>query len=234
MHPSAYSNGQKFFERYWQPTMSKVLEMGSYDVNGTLRDLQPAGSDWVGVDLEAGPSVDLVVAQTSRLPFADSTFDVVLASSVLEHDSTFWLTFNEMVRVVKDGGYIYLNVPSNGLVHRHPVDVYRFYPDAGKALLDWGALTRPGLSLVESFVGLQNDGLWNDFCAVFGMNALTPEKFLHTDTPFNNLWLEGEFVSETFEARTEDFRIILHQQVRISELENQLNQLRLEINRLTN
>ena len=214
--------------------MSRVLEMGSYDVNGTLRDFQPDGSEWIGVDLVAGPAVDIVVEGTSRLPFEDKSFDVVVASSVFEHDSTFWLTFQEMVRVTRDGGYIYLNVPSNGLVHRHPLDVYRFYPDAGKALLDWGRIAQPGLTLMESFVGLQDNGLWNDFCVVFGVNASAPETFLHRKTRFVNLWLNGEYVDETFEAQTQDHQIIFTQQQRIFELEEQLVKSKIEIMNLEN
>jgi hypothetical protein len=42
-----------------------------------------------------------------------------------------------MARVVKSGGFIYLNAPSNGYVHNHPLDIWRFYPDAGIALEKW-------------------------------------------------------------------------------------------------
>jgi ubiquinone/menaquinone biosynthesis C-methylase UbiE len=82
--------------------------------------------------------VDLVIENTSDLPFTDESFDYVVASSVFEHDPIFWKTFAEMIRVLKPGGCVYINSPSNGMIHRYPIDVYRFYPDAGKALEKWG------------------------------------------------------------------------------------------------
>ena len=48
-------------------------------------------------------------------------------------------SFLELLRVLKQDGILYINAPSNGDFHRGShVDVYRFYPDAGKALEKWG------------------------------------------------------------------------------------------------
>jgi hypothetical protein len=41
MHKSAYETGGKFLRRYWRSCMTSILEIGSMDVNGTLRDFQP-------------------------------------------------------------------------------------------------------------------------------------------------------------------------------------------------
>ena len=51
MNASAYISVQKFFERYWSPRMNNILEIGSYNVYGSIRDHQPKNSKWTGVDL---------------------------------------------------------------------------------------------------------------------------------------------------------------------------------------
>ena len=43
--------------------------------------------------------------------FEDRSFDVVLCSSVLEHDRYFWKTLREVRRVLKPGGLFFLGVP---------------------------------------------------------------------------------------------------------------------------
>ena len=208
MHKSAYEIGAKFLERYWTSEMKSVLEVGAFDVNGSLKDFKPQVCEWVGVDLEPGKGVDIVIERASRLPFEDNSFDLVVATSIFEHDPTFWLTFNEMLRVVKPMGFIYVCAPSNGWVHRYPMDVYRFYPDAGIGLVEWGRREHPEMQLVESFISERDEDVWNDFCAVFSKTKTSHEKQIHTDTPCSNVWSHGVFLENTLSEATEDMRII--------------------------
>jgi hypothetical protein len=59
-----------------------VVEIGSLDVNGSVRDLFP-GTDYTGIDLLAGPGVDVV---GDVVDYSHSTpVDLVLCLEVLEH-----------------------------------------------------------------------------------------------------------------------------------------------------
>lgn len=62
----------------------RVLEIGSYDVNGSARALFPAGTDYVGIDRVAGPGVDWQV--DARWFDGDGKFDVAITTETLEHD----------------------------------------------------------------------------------------------------------------------------------------------------
>jgi hypothetical protein len=112
----------------------------------------------------------------------------VLASSVFEHDPTFWHTFSELCRITKPGGHIYVSAPANGVVHRFPQDCWRFYPDAGVALAGWGQRSGFEVTLIESFVADQGGELWNDFVAVF-VRGPAPDP------------LPAEFMYSAFSAR---------------------------------
>jgi cephalosporin hydroxylase len=217
MHKSAYETGGKFLRRYWRSGMTSILEIGSMDVNGTLRDFQPESSSWLGVDLEAGLGVDVVLDGTHVLPFSDAEFDLVIASSVFEHDPFFWKTFTEMVRVTKPNGYIYINAPSNGVVHRYPLDIYRFYPDAGHSLQRWAQIEYPEIRLVESFIAEQNyhpgeplAAQWNDFTAVYQRGKTEEKSYIFLDTNARNIWVEGLFDNATFNEVPQDKQIIEH------------------------
>jgi SAM-dependent methyltransferase len=208
MHKSAYEIGAKFLQRYWTPGMKSIIEIGSLNVNGTLKDFKPEESNWIGVDLEPGDSVDVVIARASKIPFEDNTFDLLLATSIFEHDPTFWLTFNEMLRVVKPNGFVYVCAPSNGWVHRFPMDVYRFYPDAGIGLVEWGRREYPELELVESFISERNGDIWNDFCAEFSKTKNSQIEKIYLDTSCFNVWSDGKFLESTLVEATEDMRLI--------------------------
>ncbi len=167
MHDTAYEHGRLFFELYGSDAFRTVVELGSQDVNGSLRDHSPAGVHYIGVDVMPAKGVDLVVHPGAPLPLAFEIADAVVTSSAFEHDVCFWNTFLDLLRILRPGGLLYVNVPSNGDFHRYPLDCWRFYPDAGAALVQWAARCGIEVELVESFIAQPKVERWADFVAVF-------------------------------------------------------------------
>jgi SAM-dependent methyltransferase len=235
MHSSAFRVGSKFLANYWHEGMDTILEIGSYDVNGSLRASQPQASTWIGVDIEVGPGVDQVVEIGKPLPFPDSSFDIIIATSVFEHDPSFWKTLADMARLIKKSGHIYVSAPSNGMVHRFPLDCFRFYPDASISFLNIIREVKEGASLSESFIGDQDDeGLWNDFVAIFSMSSARPPRELVSNTEgHTNLWLNGNFRDSTLVEVPEDRRNADFRAEQIALLQAENNLLQSENNRLS-
>lgn len=179
MHQSAMFYGQRFFDAYCAGKKLHdvtVVDIGSQDVNGSLREVCPSGVHYIGLDFVEGNGVDIIIDDPYKLPLLDASADIIVSSSCFEHSEFFWLVFLEAMRVLKDDGVFYLNAPSNGFFHQWPVDCWRFYPDAGHAMVAWAK--RNGMSpvLLESFIGkhsaggLPEGGMWSDFVAVFLKN----------------------------------------------------------------
>ncbi|MEA1071995.1 methyltransferase domain-containing protein [Sphingomonas sp. LY160] len=184
MHHTAAKIGGLVLKAYCPTADGDILEIGSLDVNGSLRAAAPPYRSYTGIDFEKGPGVDIVVQPGEEWPVEDAGFDVVMASSVFEHDPAFWQTFNRMARKARPGGFLYVSAPSNGTIHRYPQDCWRFYPDAAPALVDWAAENGLQLTLVESFVAEREHDIWNDFCAVFRREPTDqplPEKLVFED-----------------------------------------------------
>lgn len=211
MHDTALEIGRLAIEIYGGGAGQKILEIGSLDVNGSLRQFQPEGSHYLGVDLEAGNGVDMIVKPGQPLPFADGSFDLVLASSVFEHDPAFWNTFLDLVRLLREGGMLYINAPSNGLVHRYPEDHWRFYPDSGRALERWAASQDMEVRLIESFIAPRNKDNWNDFVAVFRKGSDEgglPGRFIHAEVEGFNVWTIGATEPLKSVGPTEDMQLL--------------------------
>ncbi len=120
--------------RGWDLHDGKVLDVGSLDVNGSVRDL--FGFDYTGIDFREGPNVDQVM-NAHKLQFPANTFDVVVACELFEHDDEFWTSLKEMGRVLKKGGHLLITTRGNGFkLHEHPEDFWRFMPSARKRLLE--------------------------------------------------------------------------------------------------
>ena len=110
-------------------SFDKVLEVGSYNVNGSARTIIQA-KEYIGVDAIAGPGVDLIM-NGHDLDFEDETFDCVVSTEAIEHDDKFWLTMDEAGRVLKRGGILVLTTRGNGFVeHAFPADYWRFLPQS--------------------------------------------------------------------------------------------------------
>jgi SAM-dependent methyltransferase len=174
VHDTAYEHGRLFFALYGNQALRTVVELGSQDVNGSLRDHCPPASHYIGLDVMAAKGVDVVIDPDAALPLASATADAVVTSSAFEHDVCFWNTFLELVRILRPGGLLYLNAPSNGEFHRYPLDCWRFYPDAGAALVQWAARNGLQIELIESFIGLPQRERWADFVAVFRKSGGAP------------------------------------------------------------
>lgn len=142
MHPESYEEMSRLVSRHLDPERAlRILDVGSYDVNGTYRPLFAKGRwTYEGVDMQAGPNVDRVLTDPYRFPFESASFDVVVSGQAFEHIKFFWLTWSEIVRILKPGGLVLLIAPSCGVEHRHPVDCWRFYRDGFQALGELGDL----------------------------------------------------------------------------------------------
>jgi SAM-dependent methyltransferase len=166
MHPSAYDNCLKFFNKYLSTLLLeslKVVDFGSYDVNGTLKPIF-SKCNYIGIDMSPGPNVDIVTSGDNT-PFETNSIDVVISSSNFEHDDCFWMTFLEMARIVKPGGFIYINAPSAGFYHGYPGDCWRFYADSGKALAKWANKNNINIELLETYIDTR--GVWHDNVSIY-------------------------------------------------------------------
>ncbi|MEO6216860.1 MAG: methyltransferase domain-containing protein [Sphingomonas sp.] len=145
-----------------------MLDLGGSDVNGSYREIfaHPRYAYTVA-DIDAEAGVHLVLQDPYRLPLDDGSIDIVISGQMLEHCEFFWLTFVEMVRVLRPGGFIFLIAPSSGPEHRYPVDCYRFYPDAYRALARYA-----NCQLVDLWC--DERGPWKDLVGVFSRRGPPP------------------------------------------------------------
>jgi len=96
----------------------------------------------VNLNIVAMPGVDLV-ARGERLPFADSSVDVIISNAVLEHVECLDATVSEMNRVLKPGGFAYIEIPFLQHYHTHDGNGVHFE--------DYRRLTKVGLAQAFSF-----------------------------------------------------------------------------------
>ena len=124
--------------------MTAVIEhfLGREDLNGLqvadigcsggiiADEMRSSGACVIGLDIDVsglrraqtrfGGDVDFVCASSERMPFADSSMDVMLCNHVYEHVVSQTSLFAELRRVVKPSGVIYLGLGNRfGVIEPH-------------------------------------------------------------------------------------------------------------------
>ena len=111
-----------------------VLEIGSLNINGSIKDIFNDAESYIGIDKEKGNNVDIVM-NAHQLKFKNNKFDCVLALGIFEHDDKWWESLKEIRRVLKKNGWFILQVPSIHVhIHNQP-DYWRFTPDGVKSIM---------------------------------------------------------------------------------------------------
>ncbi len=103
-------------EAFRELSGARVLDVGGgpgYFVDALTR----AGARYVPLDADAGemrlhgrtPAPLTVMGDGQGLPFLDGSFDITYSSNVAEHVPAPWTMADEMVRVTRPGGLVYLS-----------------------------------------------------------------------------------------------------------------------------
>jgi SAM-dependent methyltransferase len=111
-----------------------------------------AHTKYIGFDLAVGDiSWDYsgldVIGELTRLPIKSGVFDVVICIQVLEHVAEPYKVLEQLARVLKSGGTLFLAAPQSWHQHQKPHDYYRY--------------TSFGLRYLVEKVGLEVESLSN-------------------------------------------------------------------------
>ena len=163
MHESSIISMKEFFSAYIKEPWGDVLDIGARGNDSYRKIARDNKCTYVGLDIIKGDNVDIVPKDPYdwKEEIGPETFSIVISGQAFEHIEFFWLTFKEMVRVLKPGGYICLIVPSRGYYHNQPVDCWRFYGDSMAALAKWG-----NIKLIRADI-TDPSAVWGDNRGVF-------------------------------------------------------------------
>jgi ubiquinone/menaquinone biosynthesis C-methylase UbiE len=139
----------------------RVLEAGSgpaFASSILARNPKVGLSLAVDIDLEAleqakhrDPSLSLVVADLNFLPFRNESIDLCWNSSTLEHLPSPQFALNEMVRVTRRGGSVFVGVPNVF----GPLGFQRFIRNTSAGIWIGETFSLAGLKQMLQSAGLQ-------------------------------------------------------------------------------
>lgn len=108
-----------------------VVEIGSLNINGTVRDFFTNTKSYVGLDLIEGKDVDVVMPGKD---YKAEGIDTVISTECFEHDKDWIKTFVNMVSMARPGGFVIFTCASTG---RHEHGTIRTTPADSPATTDY-------------------------------------------------------------------------------------------------
>ncbi|WP_347344006.1 class I SAM-dependent methyltransferase [Brachyspira hyodysenteriae] len=108
----------------------KVLEIGSRVLGENSRNGKMffPDMDYTGFDYHDGPNVDVVgdAHKLSSYFKEDEKFDIVVSVAVFEHLAMPWKVAEEIFKVLKPGGYVYICTHFAWGIHERPWHFFHF------------------------------------------------------------------------------------------------------------
>jgi SAM-dependent methyltransferase len=94
----------------------------------------PNASEFLMTDIEAGADVDFVCDAHVLGDLGVSEFDAVISCSTFEHFQKPWVVAEQIYRVLRPGGLVFVQTHQSFPVHGFPSDFYRFTKEALRTL----------------------------------------------------------------------------------------------------
>jgi ubiquinone/menaquinone biosynthesis C-methylase UbiE len=152
---------------------TKILEIGgavtpmvNFIEKGEKYSLDPL-MDYFKEKFDLKKGINYITAKGEDIPFEDKTFDIVLITNVIDHVHNYKDVLNEIKRVLKDDGLVYLSVDC----HMHLLKLYKDY----KEKIGYGDACHPhaftlksarkslrsiGFEIIESLEGIGDQGIF--------------------------------------------------------------------------
>ncbi len=158
----AHSNWINFLSESFNKEGLRILEIGSRNVTGANYRSKFSKANYVGFDFYPGENVDITgdAHKLSSYFVEQEKFDLIFSSAVFEHLYMPWVVATEIQKMLKVGGFVFIDTHFSFKSHERPWNFFQF-SDMGLRVLFNESL---GFDLIDS-------GMSNPISGYYAHNA---------------------------------------------------------------
>lgn len=108
----------------------EILEIGSRNVTGSVFRDSFSKAHYIGFDYYAGENVDVVGDAHELSKYFDQKFDLIFSSAVFEHLAMPWKVSLEIIKLLKKGGYVFIETHYSYSSHERPWHFFQYSENA--------------------------------------------------------------------------------------------------------
>ena len=188
----SHSKWADFLSNKFNHSGMRILEIGSRNVTGANLRNRFSNAEYVGFDFLDGENVDVVGDCHKLTDYFDvnERFDLIFSSAVFEHLYMPWVAAEEITKMLKVGGYLFVETHFSFSSHERPWNFFQFSDMGLRALFNEGM----GFRLLDK--GLSNP--------IFGYFDRDADRYLRY-LPVAELYCHSEILCEKV-AEVRDFQ----------------------------
>lgn len=154
--------------------------------------------EYINVDIQAVPGVDLVLDMERRLPFRDNSFEEISSRDAFEHIVNIVPLFDECWRVLEPDGLLFLHVPHYmnwsafaNLGHHQffTVDSFYSFTDRADQAPEWSVGASARFRIERSEMTYRAEA--QEACEAFGVPLEVAARFLWNVTDNIEIWMRA-------------------------------------------
>jgi len=112
-----------------------LLDIAPQDYQGASPFFSKAETHTLDIDPRSGATFIADICKNNKTLISDNTYDYVVCTEVLEHTLQPFKAVNEIHRLLKKNGYLFMSVPFNFRIHGPLPDCWRFTEHGIRELL---------------------------------------------------------------------------------------------------
>ena len=125
-----HENWRNYLIEHFNIENTDILEVGSRNViGGVTKNLFPK-ANYIGFDYYEGENVDVVGDAHELSKYFDKKFDLIYCSAVFEHLAMPWKVSTEIIKILKPGGYVFIETHYSYSSHERPWHFFQFSENA--------------------------------------------------------------------------------------------------------
>lgn len=134
----SHSDWVDFLSKSFNKKGLRILELGSRNVTGANLRSKFSVADYVGFDFYAGENVDVVgdAHKLSSYFNGQEKFDLIFSSAVFEHLHMPWVAALEIQKMLKIGGFVFIETHFSFSSHERPWHFFQFSDMGLRALFN--------------------------------------------------------------------------------------------------